>query len=97
MILTASVSAYLTSVVHTAFARPQVTAKYHRFGSKVSIPPDAIAPVSVPVATPALGCPPVLPVLPVLPVPLLLDEHAASKSAPAARTTPPNLKCFLAI
>jgi len=48
----------------------------------LSIAPDAIAPVSVPVATPGFGGPPDPP-LPVLDV-LLFDEHAASAIASTA-------------
>src|ERR1022692_1825688 len=74
-------SAYRTSVVHSAFARPQVTAKYHRLGSRLSIAPDDIAPISVP-AAPAASAPPD-PVEGKL-LPLLLDEQAAISRAAAA-------------
>src|SRR5580658_7436733 len=88
---TPGLSAYLTSVVHNAFARPQVTANHHRFGSMLSIAPEAIAPVRVPVATPAFGAPEPLPPLAVLLV-LLAPPQAASSSdataASAAQRTP---------
>src|SRR6516162_8536465 len=81
-------SAYRTRVVHIALARPQVTAKYQRLGSMVSMAPEDIAPVRVPLATPALGAPAV-----VLPegaeLAVLPEEHAASRAATAARATAP--------
>src|SRR5712691_4600579 len=77
---TPGLSAYRTSVVHRALARPQVTANHHRFGSMVSIAPDDIAAVRVPVATPGFGPP--LPPPPLLL--LLLDPQAAASSAATA-------------
>src|SRR5580658_4656448 len=73
-----------------ALARPQVTAKYQRFGSMLSIAPDAIAPVRVPVATPAFGGPPDGPLPPLVPVVVLLDEQAATSSSALRRPAAPN-------
>jgi len=61
----------------------------------LSIAPEAIAPVSVPLATPALGGPPEL--VPLVLDVLLFDEHAASRRAAAVTAMPPRRKCFLAI
>src|SRR5450631_1762043 len=81
-------SAYRTRVVHIALASPQVTAKYQRFGSIESMAPEDMAPVSVPVAAPALGAPAALAdgVL-AAPVPPPDEEHAAA-SRPARATVP---------
>ena len=78
-------SAYRTSVVHSALDRPQVTAKYHRLGSMVSIAPDAIAALRVPLTAPGVGAvleppPPLLLLVPLVPP---LEPHAASTAAVA--------------
>src|ERR1700683_2328939 len=69
-----------------ALARPQVTAKYHRLGSMVSIAPDDIAALSVPAGAPLAGAavepePAALP--PELP------PHAASRTAAVAASAQP--------
>jgi hypothetical protein len=73
-------------VVHIALARPQVTAKYQRFGSIVSMAPEDIAAVRVPLATPGLGAPPDAPAAGGV-LPELAEEQAASRSASAAAPT----------
>jgi hypothetical protein len=82
-------SAYRTKVVHIALARPQVTAKYQRFGSIVSMAPEDIAAVRVPLATPGLGALPDAPDAPAAGgvLPELAEEQAASRSASAAAPT----------
>jgi hypothetical protein len=79
-------SAYRTKVVHIALARPQVTAKYQRLGSMVSMAPEDIAAVRVPLATPGVGAPDAA-----LPegaeLPELPEEQAASSAARAAAPT----------
>ena len=64
-----------------------MTAKYHRLGSMLSIAPDDMAPVSVPVATPGFGAPVLAGVAPP-PLLVLPDEHAASSRAKAAQSAP---------
>jgi hypothetical protein len=66
--------------VHIALARPQVTAKYQRFGSIVSMAPEDMAPVRVPLATPGLA---VL-LLEGDELTELAEEQAASRTARAA-------------
>src|SRR5579859_2428363 len=73
-------SAYRTKVVHIALARPQVTAKYQRFGSIVSMAPEDIAAVRVPLATPGLA--ELLAEGDELPEPL--EEQAATRATRAA-------------
>jgi hypothetical protein len=71
-----------------------VTANHHRFGSMVSIAPDDIAAVMVPVATPGFGAPPLPPLPP--PLLLLLDPQAAAISAVTAASARIGIR-FLAI
>ena len=65
-----------------ALARPQVTAKYHRLGSMLSIAPDDMAPSSVPVATPGFGAVVLAAVAP----PLLVLAAGACRQQQAERS-----------
>ena len=94
---TPGLSAYRTSVVHSAFDRPQVTANHHRLGSMLSIAPDDIAPSRVPLATPGFGAAPDPPDPPdpPLPPPPLEPQAASTSVAAAASAAPPRRSEFL--